>query len=65
MLCGEDDQIDPTNSADSKTPFEVLRLKMEDISPNKDGGVLKRILTPGFGGPIEKGSHVRGKVTLK
>jgi hypothetical protein len=60
MLCGEDDKADPTSSAESKMPFEILKLKMEDISPSKDEGVIKRVLTPGYGPLIQAGAHVKG-----
>ncbi len=56
---GEDENDDRPESDDGKTPFEILRLKMEDISPIKDGGVLKRVLIPGSGLVIPKGSRVR------
>ena len=38
------------NSAptDSKTPFEVLKSEMIDITAEKNGGVLKRILRRGI-----------------
>lgn len=42
-----------------KTPFEILRAKMEDVCPLKDGGVLKRTLIPGSGLQISHGSRVR------
>lgn len=46
----ESDESDDENSTEKKqrldkqslTPFEFLRLKMVDISPDKDGGVMKR-----------------------
>lgn len=43
----------------TKTPFEVLRSKMVDISPLNDQGVMKRMLIPGSGLPIPPGSRVR------
>lgn len=43
----------------SMTPFEVIRLKMVDISPEKDGGVMKRQLESGTGILIPNGSRVR------
>ncbi|CAF0907657.1 unnamed protein product [Brachionus calyciflorus] len=43
----------------SKTPFEILRSKMEDISPFKNKMVMKRMLIPGSGLPIPLGSRVR------
>jgi hypothetical protein len=63
MLCGEDDKADPTSSTESKTPFEILKLKMQDVSPAKDEGVIKRVLIPGYGALIQNGSHVKGKVS--
>ena len=45
-----------------KTPFEILRMKMFDVSPHKDGGVLKRKLVPGTGPTLTNGSRVRSKL---
>lgn len=69
MIFPEDDDDDGTNKNEdeeadeeqgsSKTPFEVLSEKMTDISPNKDGMVLKRILTPGSGIVVPLASRVR------
>ena len=42
-----------------KTPFEMLRLKMTDITSDKDNGVVKRVLENGSGLVITKGSRVR------
>lgn len=43
-----------------KTPFDILKLKMDDVTPNKDGGVLKRTLETGHGKTVPNGSRVRG-----
>ncbi|RNA40467.1 inactive peptidyl-prolyl cis-trans isomerase FKBP6-like [Brachionus plicatilis] len=51
--------MDQDDDGASKTPFEILRAKMEDVSPLKDGGVLKRTLIPGSGLPITPGSRAR------
>ena len=61
MIGGIDDLPDSTTPHDSKTPFEILKTKMVDVTPEKNEGVLKRVLTPGFGLPIPLGSHVRSK----
>lgn len=53
----ETDENSPSGSA--KTPFEILRAKMTDISPEKNNGVLKRMLIPGAGILIPDGSRVR------
>ena len=49
VIGGIDDIVDNSTPTDSKTPFEVLKSKMIDITPEKNGGVHKRVLTPGFG----------------
>ena len=49
VIGGIDDIVDNSTPTDSKTPFEVLKSKMIDIKPEKNGGVHKRVLTPGFG----------------
>jgi FKBP-type peptidyl-prolyl cis-trans isomerase len=68
MLFGEEDtndqvandeEGDKAEKRDTKTPFETLREKMEDITPNKDGGVVKRILTPGYGVKVPVAARVR------
>jgi FKBP-type peptidyl-prolyl cis-trans isomerase len=58
----DDDNDDDNNDNDNeetKMPFEILMEKMVDITPEKDGGVMKRILSPGVGLPIPNGSRVR------
>lgn len=40
-------------------PFEVLREKMSDVSDDKDGGVMKRVLVPGAGKQAPMGARVR------
>ena len=47
-----------------KTPFDILKLKMDDVTPNKDGGVLKRTLETGHGKIVPNGSRVRGFIKL-
>lgn len=49
VIGGVDDMTDSTTPTDSKTPFEILKSKMIDITPEKNEGVYKRVLTPGFG----------------
>jgi FK506-binding protein 6 len=58
MIVG--DSTNPDDESNSnKTPFEILRTKMYDISPDKDQGVLKRIINPGCGIVIPNGSRAR------
>ena len=71
-MIGGGDVITDANNNDSeehepsensgKTPFEILRMKMFDVSPFKDGGVLKRKLVPGTGPTLTNGSRVRSKI---
>jgi hypothetical protein len=49
VIGGVDDMVDNTTPTDSKTPFEVLKSKMIDITAEQNGGIFKRVLTPGFG----------------
>ncbi|KAL3856937.1 hypothetical protein ACJMK2_011643 [Sinanodonta woodiana] len=44
---------------DNSTPFEQMCRKMEDVCPNKDGGVMKKLLQPGSGCVVPAGSVVR------
>ncbi|KAK3600290.1 hypothetical protein CHS0354_027132 [Potamilus streckersoni] len=44
---------------DDSTLFEQMCRKMEDICPNKDGGVMKKLLQPGSGIVVPAGSVVR------
>jgi hypothetical protein len=57
----ESDNENEIANKEAKTPFEVLRLKMTDITENKDKGVLKRVIETGIGPVITPGSRVRGK----
>ena len=65
MLGLDDEQpLDSNNNQEaadssSKTPFEILKMKMFDITPEKNGGVLKRKLVPGEGPAITNGARVR------
>ena len=68
MIGGGDILTDNNNTEENessenlnKTPFEMLKLKMFDISPDKDGGVLKRKLITGTGPTLTNGSRVRSK----
>ncbi len=54
-----DEENGKTKPDSNKTPFEMLRSRMEDISSNKDGGVYKRVLTPGSGLVVPHASRVR------
>ena len=53
---GDEDESDP---ACYKTPFEMLKLKMYDVSDQKDQGVLKKIIMPGVGIVVPNGARVR------
>lgn len=59
VIGGFDDE-NTNGPTDSKTPFEVLKSKMIDITKEQNGGVFKRILAPGYGQIIPLGSYVRG-----
>ena len=47
-----------------QTPFELMVLKMHDVTPTKDGGVLKKIIKQGTGQIIPDNAIVRGIITL-
>ena len=49
--CGDDD--------DPATPFERMARQMEDISPNRDGSVMKTILHHGAGAVVPAKSWCR------
>lgn len=57
MVTGEDDGMDATG--EYLMPFDILRSKMTDISPKKDGGIMKRVMIAGIGPLIRKGDLVR------
>ena len=50
-----------TDDDDESSPFTRMARKMEDITPNKDGGVFKKILQAGTGNVIPSGSIVTSK----
>jgi FKBP-type peptidyl-prolyl cis-trans isomerase len=56
---GEEGSERKTKPTSAQTPFEMLRARMEDVSPTKDGGVLKRVIIPGSGLVVPKASRVR------
>ncbi len=58
------DEGDKSKSKSSLTPFEILRTKMIDISPDNDNGVVKRVLENGVGIVIPNGSRVRSNLKL-
>ena len=45
---------------DHLSPFERLARKMDDISPDLDGGVLKQRLSAGSGEVIPPEAYARG-----
>ncbi|XP_059162063.1 inactive peptidyl-prolyl cis-trans isomerase FKBP6-like isoform X2 [Physella acuta] len=49
---------DAITADDAKMEFLIKKMKRNDITENKDGGVLKQVKTPGFGSLIPKGSLV-------
>lgn len=59
----EDDEEDE-DGGDIKLPFEKMRLKMYDVTTEKNRGVLKRILTPGVGLPVPNGALVRSESSI-
>jgi hypothetical protein len=44
-----DNTVENSPPTDSITSFEELKSTMIDITPEKNGGVHKIIITPGFG----------------
>ena len=61
MIPGNDEDEGEEEGGDVKLPFEKMRLKMYDVTPDKNRGVLKRILTPGVGLPVPNGALVRSE----
>lgn len=64
MVFGEESaEADENNNKEEeqsgKTPFELLREKMHDVSDAKDGGVMKRVLIQGTGIIAPLGARVR------
>ncbi|KAK3083712.1 hypothetical protein FSP39_001888 [Pinctada imbricata] len=63
-----DDDEDSDDDDDDVLPFTKMRKKMEDITPNKDGGVHKKILQEGSGNVIPPGCiitiHFNGYLEL-
>lgn len=55
---GDSDEDDETS------PFEKMIKKMEDISPNKDGMVYKKILTQGSGNVVPEEAIVRSELMI-
>jgi FK506-binding protein 6 len=53
------DEDSEDDEDDDSSPFERLARKMEDICPNKDGGILKQLLKHGSGPVVPPGSLVR------
>ncbi|WAR03892.1 FKBP6-like protein [Mya arenaria] len=50
---------DEEDEDDESTPFEKIARKMEDVCPDKDGGILKQQLKHGVGTVVPTGSLVR------
>lgn len=59
VIGDENDENNNENDNSSKTPFEILREKMTDVSDAQDGGVVKRMLIPGAGAVPSRGARVR------
>ena len=59
-----DDETADACDREGLEKFEVLLKKMEDITENKDGGVFKRLVKPGYGPVVPQGALVRGECTL-
>lgn len=59
VIGDENDENNNETDEAGKTPFEVLREKMSDVSDAQDGGVVKRVLIPGSGAVAPIGSRVR------
>lgn len=57
FLPDEDDS--DVDEDDESSPFERMMKKMEDISPNKDGMVFKKVLQQGSGTIVPEGAIVR------
>ena len=53
------DDSENDDEEDDYTPFERMAKKMEDICPNKDGGIMKKILNQGSGPVVPLDSVVR------
>ncbi|KAL4224000.1 Inactive peptidyl-prolyl cis-trans isomerase fkbp6 [Mactra antiquata] len=53
---GDESDSNDEDEDDERTHFEQLAAKMTDISPDKDGGVLKQILHHGSGSVIPDGA---------
>ena len=51
-------ELDPDSDA---SPFEQRAKMMTDISPEKDGGVLKKVLREGTGSVIKPDAFVTGE----
>ena len=43
-----------------QTPFELMALEMEDVTPAKDGGVLKKVVIQDTGQVVPDKAIVRG-----
>ena len=57
----EEENLNKQKPSSGLTPFEKLRTKMTDISPNQDSGVLKRVIQNGTGLIVPIGSRVRSE----
>lgn len=57
FLPDEDDS--DVDEDDESSPFERMMKKMEDISPDKNGMVFKKVLQQGSGAIVPEGAIVR------
>lgn len=56
-----DPEVGDTCDREGLEKFEVLERRMEDVTENKDGGVLKMVLEAGTGSVAPQGALVRGE----
>lgn len=65
FVSDDDDDSEQNSDAgtadDAKMEFLIKKMKRNDITENKDRGVLKQVKTPGVGSLIPKGSLVLSK----
>ncbi|XP_065054939.1 inactive peptidyl-prolyl cis-trans isomerase FKBP6-like [Rhopilema esculentum] len=54
-----DEGDDDSDANSDMTPFQRMAVGMEDITPTKDGGVLKKVLVPGVGNLVPNKATVK------
>lgn len=59
-----DDNETDEDEEDETSPFDRLIKKMEDISPDKNGMVFKKILQQGTGNVVPEGAIVRSECVI-